>query len=136
MESRIEILDRLAHKWSRNNPECVPVDTFDEWLKIYDSDATIKLVYQAMLEYNKPVKPLTGGTSKRCTIEQYDTTITEPPYLTIKLDEVRVDQPETDDGGVIFAERLRLACLEKGYRFKFYYMARAGSDADYKIVVY
>lgn len=51
MESRIQILDRLAHKWSRNNPDCIVVDTFEEWLKFYDSDATIQLVYIAMQEY-------------------------------------------------------------------------------------
>jgi len=54
MESRIQILDRLAHKWSRNNPECIAVETFDEWLLYYDSEATIKLVYIAMQEYAKP----------------------------------------------------------------------------------
>ena len=54
MESRIQILDRLARKWSRNNPECIAVDTFDEWLLYYDSEATIKLVYIAMQEYAKP----------------------------------------------------------------------------------
>lgn len=53
MESRIQILDRLAHKWSRNNSDCIAVETFDEWLKIYDSEATIRLVYIAMHEYAK-----------------------------------------------------------------------------------
>jgi len=52
MESRIEILDRLAHKWSRHNPECTPVDTFDEWLLHYLPEPTIQLVYIAMLEYS------------------------------------------------------------------------------------
>lgn len=51
MESRIEILNRLAHKWSRMNPKCVKVDTFEEWLIFYDAEATIKLVYIAMSEY-------------------------------------------------------------------------------------
>jgi len=51
MESRIEILDRLAHKYSRNNPDCVVVDTFEQWLDFYDAEATIRLVYIAMLEY-------------------------------------------------------------------------------------
>ena len=55
MESRIQILDRLAKKWSRNNPECIAVDTFDEWLLYYDSEATIKLVYIAMQEYANPI---------------------------------------------------------------------------------
>jgi hypothetical protein len=56
MESRIQILNRLAHKWSRNNPDCIAVDTFDEWLLYYDSEATIKLVYIAMQDYAKPIK--------------------------------------------------------------------------------
>ena len=53
MESRIQILNRLAHKWSRNNPDCIAVDTFDEWLLYYDSEATIRLVYIAMQDYAK-----------------------------------------------------------------------------------
>jgi hypothetical protein len=53
MESRIQILDRLAYKWSRKNEKCTPVETFDDWLNIYDSDATIRLVYIAMHEYAK-----------------------------------------------------------------------------------
>ena len=56
MESRIQILDRLAHKWSRNNSECISVDTFDEWLIFYDSKATIQLVYIAMAEYARQRK--------------------------------------------------------------------------------
>ncbi len=55
MESRIQILNRLAHKWSRNNPECKAVDTFEEWLLYYDPEATVRLVYIAMHEYLKQV---------------------------------------------------------------------------------
>ncbi len=51
MESRIQILDRLAAKWSRNNPECIEVDTFKDWLLFYDYEATLRLVYIAMAEY-------------------------------------------------------------------------------------
>lgn len=53
MESRVEILDRLAKKWSRHNPECIPVETFEEWLIHYDYDATIRLLYIAMGDYVK-----------------------------------------------------------------------------------
>ncbi len=53
MESRIEILNRLAYKNSRNVLDCITVDTFEEWLEIYSSDATIHLVQIAMLEYAK-----------------------------------------------------------------------------------
>ena len=52
MESRIEILDRLVQKWSRNNPDCVIVDTFAEWLDFYNAEATIRLIYIAMAEYS------------------------------------------------------------------------------------
>lgn len=50
-ESRIQILDRLSAKWSRNNPQCTAVDTFQEWLLHYDYEATLKLVYIAMYDY-------------------------------------------------------------------------------------
>ena len=58
MESRIQILDRLAHKWSRNNTDCIAVNTFEEWLNeyAYNSEATIRLVHIAMQEYAKPIK--------------------------------------------------------------------------------
>lgn len=49
--SRLDILDKLAHKWSRNNPKCHKVNTFEEWLLFYDSAATITLVRLAMAEY-------------------------------------------------------------------------------------
>lgn len=53
MESRVEILDRLAKKWSRNNPECIAVETFEEWLIYYDYNATLRLLYIAMNDYAK-----------------------------------------------------------------------------------
>ena len=64
MESRIQILDRLSHKWSRNNPECVPVNTFEEWLLHYDSKATIQLVYIAMMEYSNQNRIKSNGNSE------------------------------------------------------------------------
>ena len=72
---------------------------------------------------------------KKCIISRYDPTITEPPFLTIPLDEVEVHKPDNDDGGVRFASKLIQACNSKGYMFKFY----SGSDdpdIDYEIVVY
>jgi hypothetical protein len=53
MKSRIQILDRLAHKCSRNNSDCIQVDTFEEWLIHYNYEATLQLVYIAMQEYAK-----------------------------------------------------------------------------------
>jgi len=73
----------------------------------------------------------------KCIISRYDETITEPPYLTIKLDEVEVFEPEDthDDLGARFAYRLEKACKEKGYEFKF--NTKSDSDEyDYEIVVY
>lgn len=52
-KSRKQILDNLAYKWSRNNPDCIEVDTFEEWLLYYDSQATLRLVYIAMSDYIK-----------------------------------------------------------------------------------
>lgn len=59
--SRLEILNNLAKKWSRVNTECVPVDSFDEWLLYYDSEATIKLVCIAMDDYYVSCKNLKNG---------------------------------------------------------------------------
>ena len=56
-------------------------------------------------------------TKKICTIERYDETIKEPPFLTIKIDETEVYEPEVDDGGVDFANRLHRACYEKGFGY-------------------
>lgn len=52
MESRIEILNRLAKKFSHGKPNCIPVDTFEDWLMFYDSAATIILVRAAMGIYS------------------------------------------------------------------------------------
>lgn len=49
----MQILNRLAHKWSRSNADCIPVENFEEWLLHYNYDATIKLIYIAMQEYAK-----------------------------------------------------------------------------------
>lgn len=53
MGSRTQILNNLAYKWSRNNPECIPVENFEEWLLFYDHEDTIRLVRIAMQEYAK-----------------------------------------------------------------------------------
>ena len=50
MKSRKQILDELATKWSRKN-NCTPVDTFEDWLFLYDEEATLRLVYIAMQQY-------------------------------------------------------------------------------------
>lgn len=50
IKSRKQILDELAIKWSRKN-NCTPVDTFEDWLFLYDDEATVRLVYIAMQEY-------------------------------------------------------------------------------------
>jgi len=71
---------------------------------------------------------------KRCEIARYDDSITEPPFLTIPIDKVEVEEPETDYLGVEFCSRLRLACRAKGYQFKFYTLSDK-KDFDYEIVV-
>ena len=73
---------------------------------------------------------------RKGSIERYDTTITEPPFLTIPLDECEVDEPENMD---IYDDRfsliLRRACFYKGYDFKFY-SPSSDEGIDYKLVVY
>lgn len=72
---------------------------------------------------------------KRCVISKYDNTIKEPPYLTIKIDEMEVKQLKKDDLGEEFAEKLRIGCEMKGYRFKFY-TTSDDNTYDYEVVVY
>lgn len=72
---------------------------------------------------------------KQCEISIYDKSITEPPFLTIPIDKVEVEEPETDHLGEVFCERLRSACREKGYQFKFYTLSDK-DGIDYEIVVY
>ena len=73
--------------------------------------------------------------TKKCIISRYDETIKEPPYLTIPLETVEVNQPdENDDGGVELYERLKAACRSKGYIFKFYTMSDE-KGIDYELVV-
>jgi hypothetical protein len=80
-------------------------------------------------------KPNKMESIKKCMICRYDNSITEPPYLTIQIDEIKVLQPQEDNYGEVFAERLRVGCQNKGYQFKFYTMSE-NKDYDYEIVVY
>jgi hypothetical protein len=74
---------------------------------------------------------------KKCIISRYDETITEPPFETIQIDEVEVLEPQgLNDLGIEFTDRLRLACANKGYAFKFYTSCSEREDIDYEIVVY
>ena len=74
------------------------------------------------------------GTIKKCIISKYDRKITEPPYLTIKVDEAEVVEPKKDYLGEEFCRRLKSACREKGYVMKFYTMS-SKKGFDYEIVV-
>ena len=51
---------------------------------------------------------------RKCVITRYDNTITEPPYLTIEIDQVEVLKPEIDNLGEEFYFRLSDACRRKG----------------------
>lgn len=75
------------------------------------------------------------GKIKKCKITRYDNSITEPPYLTIKIDEMEVLEPEVDYLGEKFAEMLIKKCNQKGYVFKFYTMSTE-SEYDYEVVVF
>ena len=72
---------------------------------------------------------------KKCKIVRYDETCTKPPYLNIKLNEMEVNQPENDDGGVRFASILREGCANLGYQFKFYSMTDE-ENYDYEVFVF
>lgn len=74
-------------------------------------------------------------TVKKCMISRYDETIKEPPYLTIQIDKMEVREPENDEFGEEFAERLRCGCRMNGYIFKFYTISE-DEDYDYNVVVY
>ena len=71
---------------------------------------------------------------KKIMITRYDNTIKEPPYLRIQIDEMLVEQPETDKLGEKFFERIRQGCQARGYRFKFYASSDA-PDFDYEVVI-
>jgi len=74
-------------------------------------------------------------SKKKCIISRYDEKITEPPFLTIKIDEIEVLQPEKDYLGEEFCIRLKHGCRNMGYQFRFYTMSKNG-NYDYEIVVY
>jgi hypothetical protein len=82
------------------------------------------------------IKPLYMNTEKMkvCVISRYDHTIKNPPFLTIPLDRVEVPQPVTDKYGEEFAERLKSACRNRGYFFKFYISSQE-EGVDYELVV-
>jgi hypothetical protein len=71
---------------------------------------------------------------KKLMITRYDSTIKEPPYLTIQIDKMLFEQPETDNLGEEFCERIRQGCQARGYQFKFYTLSDA-PDFDYEVVV-
>jgi len=73
--------------------------------------------------------------NKKCKISRYDETITEPPYLTIQIDEMEVKKPEKDHLGEEFALRLMRGCRAKGYWFKFYSNCD-DKNYDYEVVIY
>lgn len=68
-------------------------------------------------------------------ISRYDETIKEPPYLTVKIDEMLVVKPEEDKYGEEFAERIRKSCNQRGYTFKFYTISE-NKEYDYEAVIY
>jgi hypothetical protein len=72
---------------------------------------------------------------KKFMISKYDETIKEPPYTTIKIDEMLVAKPELDNLGEEFAERIRKCCIQRGYKFRFYTISE-DDKYDYEVVVY
>ena len=74
------------------------------------------------------------GMIKKMMITRYDDKITEPPYLTIQIDEMLVEEPEHDNLGEEFALRIRQGCMGQGYKFKFY-TTSSNPEFDYEVVV-
>jgi len=75
-------------------------------------------------------------TIKKCKISRYDETIKKPPYLTIQIDAMEVEEPEKDNLGEEFYVRLVRGCRNKGYEFKFYTYCGDDTNYDYNVVVY
>jgi hypothetical protein len=71
---------------------------------------------------------------KKMMITRYDDTIKEPPYLTIQIDKMLVEKPESDNLGEEFCERIRQGCSLQGYQFKFYTMS-SNPEYDYEVIV-
>jgi hypothetical protein len=75
------------------------------------------------------------GIIRRMIISRYDETIKEPPYLTIPIDEMSVEEPDKDYLGEEFCKRIQNACVLKGYRFKFYTVSTS-AYFEYEVVVF
>lgn len=71
----------------------------------------------------------------KCIISRYDMTVKEPPYTTIKIDEMTVVKPDEDYLGTRFADNLWKKCKELGYDFKFY-TTSIEEGFDYEVVVH
>jgi hypothetical protein len=71
---------------------------------------------------------------KKLMITRYDSTIKKPPYLTLYIDKMSVEQPKNDNLGEEFFERISQGCRERGYRLKFYTISN-NTDFDYDVVV-
>ena len=68
-------------------------------------------------------------------ISRYDENCKEPPFLTIQIDNMKVDEPEIDYLGEKLCNRLISGCKSKGYIFKFYTISDV-KDFDYNVIVY
>jgi len=71
---------------------------------------------------------------KKCIIEKYDPACTEAPFLSIKLGECTVDEPEEDYLGQKLAALLREECCKQGYTFRFYTLS-SKNGYDYEITI-
>ena len=71
---------------------------------------------------------------KKFMISRYDETIKEPPYKTIKIDEMLVVKPDKDNLGEEFCERIRKSLNQRGYKFKFY-TSSENKNFDFNAVV-
>ena len=73
---------------------------------------------------------------KKIKIVRYCTKKKKPPLEFVKIDEMQVEEPNKDEGGVYFYKILNKACRDKGYRFRFYSLSADDPNFDYEVVVY
>lgn len=98
---------------------------FDNYVIVFESEDEVES------EYN-PKEPIL----RKCLIQRYDPEVTEAPFEFITLGEMEVFEELAKPGHSNFYNVLYSACLQHGYRFKFYSMAFDDSEFYYHVIVH